>query len=97
MAEGLAKLAVKVEAASGCDGVTCEKYSAEEVEKAVDGADLVVVALGTGKIIETEATDRSNIDFPGRQLEVLLDAVRVGMKHFYAFKTLSLIIDASYF
>jgi beta-glucosidase len=77
VAEGLAKLAVKVEAASGCNSVPCDKYSAGEVEKAVDGADLVVVALGTGKIIETEATDRSNIDFPGKQLEVLLDAVRM--------------------
>ena len=82
MAEGLVKLAVKVEAVSGCDSVPCGNYSAGEVEKAVDGADLVVVALGTGKVIETEATDRSTIDFPGRQLEVLLDAVRVGMNFF---------------
>ena len=78
VAEGLAKLAVKVEAVSGCDDVKCEKYSAEEVTKAVDGADLVVVALGTGRKLESEANDRRNLDLPGRQFEVLLDAVRTG-------------------
>ena len=78
VAEGLVKLAVKVDSASGCDDVKCGSYSADVVTKAVDGADLVVVALGTGRKLESEGNDRSNIDFPGRQFELLLDAVRVG-------------------
>lgn len=78
VAEGLAKLAVKVENVSGCDDVKCEKYAADDVIKAVDGADLVVVALGTGRKLESEGNDRANLNLPGRQFEVLLDAVRVG-------------------
>lgn len=78
VAEGLAKLAETVVAASGCNGVQCDSYTADEVTKAVDGADLVFVALGTGPTVESESNDRASLDFPGRQFEVLLDAVRVG-------------------
>lgn len=78
VAQGLVKLSSTVIAASGCNGVKCTSYSREGITEAVQGADLVVVALGTGSAIESEGNDRADINLPGRQFEVLLDAVRLG-------------------
>ena len=45
---------------------------------AVTSADLVVVCLGTGQDVEREAHDRSTLDLPGNQLDLLKDAVASG-------------------
>lgn len=64
--------------ASGCSDTHCETYNASSVEEAVDGSDVVFVALGTGPSVETEANDRSDIALPGKQLQLLMDAVQFG-------------------
>jgi len=95
VAEGLAKLSGTVAAASGCSGVKCGIYLADEVTKAVDGADLVFVALGTGPTVESESNDRASLDLPGRQFEVLLDAVRVGKQPFKWSGKLDIVVHSS--
>ena len=65
--------------AAGCLNTSCENYSPSDVIQAVTGADLVIVALGLGQDLESESNDRSNIDLPGQQLEILLDVVSNGI------------------
>ena len=76
---GLSKLAKTVATAAGCAKTSCDNYSPSDVIQAVTGADLVVVALGLGQDLEQEGNDRSNLDLPGQQLELLLDVVSNGM------------------
>lgn len=94
VAEGLVKLGSTVIAASGCNGVKCMSYSRDGITDAVQGADLVVVALGTGSAIESEGNDRADISLPGRQFEVLLDAVRLGEYLYY--RILAMFLDFKY-
>ncbi|ELT96258.1 hypothetical protein CAPTEDRAFT_179825 [Capitella teleta] len=72
---GIKKLAPNVQFASGCSNSTCTDYRATDVAAAVDGAQVVFVALGTGFIVEAENNDRSDIVLPGAQLQLLKDAV----------------------
>ncbi|XP_066494787.1 uncharacterized protein [Tiliqua scincoides] len=60
---------------AGCAYPRCDRYSPGEVKTAVQGADVVVVCLGTGIDLETEAVDRSDLALPGHQLQLLQDAV----------------------
>ena len=48
--QGLMKLASKNSFAAGCDSPKCKKYHEREVALAIDGADMAVVCLGTGKL-----------------------------------------------
>jgi len=48
------------------------------VKSAVKDSDFVIVALGTGLAIEKEGHDRSNILLPGKQEQLLKDAVATG-------------------
>ncbi|NXI65688.1 XYL2 arabinofuranosidase, partial [Anseranas semipalmata] len=73
---GLQMLPANVSFAAGCRQPRCQQYSRAEVEDAVRGADVVVVCLGTGIDVETEAKDRRDLSLPGHQLELLQDAVR---------------------
>lgn len=75
---GIKKLAPNVQFASGCSNSTCTDYRATDVAAAVDGAQVVFVALGTGFIVEAENNDRSDIVLPGAQLQLLKDAVYHG-------------------
>ena len=75
---GLAPLASRVWAASGCANTRCTVYDKTSVKLAVDDADVVFVALGTGSSLETEANDRTDIALPGKQLQLLMDAVAFG-------------------
>ncbi|KAJ6655616.1 hypothetical protein lerEdw1_004968 [Lerista edwardsae] len=61
--------------AAGCTFPRCDRYAPDEVKAAVQAADVVVVCLGTGIDLETEAVDRSDLALPGHQLELLQDAV----------------------
>ncbi|NXL86243.1 XYL2 arabinofuranosidase, partial [Alectura lathami] len=72
---GLQVLAANVSFAAGCREPQCQRYSRAEVEDAVQGADVVLVCLGTGIDVETEAKDRRDLSLPGHQLELLQDAV----------------------
>ncbi|XP_040390848.1 probable beta-D-xylosidase 7 isoform X1 [Cygnus olor] len=73
---GLQMLPANVSFAAGCRQPRCQQYSRAEVEDAVRGADVVLVCLGTGIDVETEAKDRRDLALPGHQLELLQDAVR---------------------
>ncbi|XP_027299621.1 uncharacterized protein [Anas platyrhynchos] len=73
---GLQMLPANVSFAAGCQQPRCQRYSRAEVEEVVRGADVVLVCLGTGIDVETEAKDRRDLELPGHQLELLQDAVR---------------------
>lgn len=76
--KGLLGLADKVSYAAGCDNTVCAKYEAGDISRAVTGSQLVVVCLGTGPAVEQEDNDRSTLDLPGHQLQLLQDAVAAG-------------------
>ncbi|XP_019615390.1 PREDICTED: probable beta-D-xylosidase 6 [Branchiostoma belcheri] len=75
--QGLSCLAGKTQHGAGCKGSdpVCEDYDQQDVKMAVEGADLVVVCLGTGAAIESEGRDRADLSLPGKQLQLLKDAV----------------------
>ncbi|KAF1438310.1 Beta-xylosidase/alpha-L-arabinofuranosidase 2, partial [Pygoscelis papua] len=73
---GLETLMANVSFAAGCREPRCQQYSRAEVASAVGAADAVVVCLGTGTDVETEAKDRRDLSLPGHQLELLQDAVQ---------------------
>ncbi|NXG71092.1 XYL2 arabinofuranosidase, partial [Baryphthengus martii] len=73
---GLETLPVNVTFAAGCGEPRCQRYSRAEVVGAAGAADVVVVCLGTGTALETEAKDRRDLSLPGHQLELLQDAVQ---------------------
>ncbi|NXA42379.1 XYL2 arabinofuranosidase, partial [Eudromia elegans] len=73
---GLEMLAANVSFVAGCKEPRCQDYVPAEVEAAVQGADVVVVCLGTGIDLETEAKDREDLSLPGHQLQLLQDATR---------------------
>ncbi|XP_041464587.1 beta-D-xylosidase 1-like [Lytechinus variegatus] len=74
--EGLSPIATKTRNASGCPYPKCEAYDQQGVMNAVAGADMVVVCLGTGIGIEMESNDRHDMLLPGKQEQLLQDAVR---------------------
>ncbi|XP_029658372.1 probable beta-D-xylosidase 6 [Octopus sinensis] len=74
--QGLQALAESVNYAAGCKENKCTSYNASEIEHAVSSSELVIVCLGTGKQMEREGCDRKNLDLPGKQLQLLQDAVK---------------------
>ena len=78
LGESLSHLATSVYVARGCSNPRCVTYDSGLVKRTVDGADVVIVALGTGSDIEGEGNDRRDISFPGHQLQLLQDAVAAG-------------------
>ncbi|NXN91732.1 XYL2 arabinofuranosidase, partial [Rhinopomastus cyanomelas] len=73
---GLETLPANVSCAPGCREPRCQRYSRAEVVEAAGAADVVVVCLGTGTDVETEARDRQDLALPGHQLQLLQDAVQ---------------------
>ncbi|KAK6178743.1 hypothetical protein SNE40_011257 [Patella caerulea] len=75
--QGLRPLARNVLYANGClDDNRCTRYDNNSIKQAVANTDIVFVCLGLGNDLEKENNDRSNISFPGYQLQILQDAVR---------------------
>jgi beta-glucosidase len=78
--QGLSVLGETVGFAEGCSlsSGRClnATYNAAAVIAAVTEADFVVVALGTGGRVESESNDRADLNLPGAQLQLLLDAVQ---------------------
>ncbi|XP_071095371.1 uncharacterized protein [Haliotis cracherodii] len=72
---GLVRLGTTATHAAGCSSTFCTDYSKTDVVKALQGADVVFVCLGTGQAIEGEGKDRHNISLPGQQLQLLQDVV----------------------
>ena len=56
------------------------KYKSDDIKSAVTGANMVVVCLGTGQELESEGNDRSDLNLPGKQLNLLQDAENFGEK-----------------
>ncbi|XP_072166622.1 uncharacterized protein [Diadema setosum] len=73
---GLSPLATETRFAAGCEYPKCPSYNQTSISAAVDGADLVVVCLGTGIGVEAESKDRKDMLLPGRQLQLLQEAVK---------------------
>ena len=76
--EGLSQISSSPVQASGCSTMQCPEYDSTMVKQAAMGAELVVVALGTGQTLESEGNDRRYLDLPGQQLQILQDAVFYG-------------------
>ncbi|XP_046332069.2 probable beta-D-xylosidase 2 [Haliotis rufescens] len=72
---GLVRLGTTATHAAGCSSTFCTDYSKTDVVKALQGADVVFVCLGTGPAVESEGHDRHNISLPGQQLQLLQDVV----------------------
>lgn len=72
--QGLRSLGNSTHYETGCEDTACLVYNQTAVKMATHAADLVIVCLGTGSVLECEGNDRSNISLPGRQLELLQDA-----------------------
>jgi beta-glucosidase len=74
---GLKGLSTDVRLAAGCKNsdTRCDQYNATELMDAVKGAELVVVCLGTGEVIESEGNDRKDINLPTNQSQLLMDSV----------------------
>ncbi|XP_031988485.1 probable beta-D-xylosidase 2 isoform X1 [Corvus moneduloides] len=73
---GLEMLGANVSFTAGCSEPRCQQYSRAELVRVVGAADVVLICLGTGVDVETEAKDRSDLSLPGHQLELLQDAVQ---------------------
>ncbi|KAI8783286.1 beta-D-xylosidase 2 isoform X1 [Biomphalaria glabrata] len=56
------------------DGNRCQSYNATAVAASVYKADLVFVVLGTGTDIESEGKDRPDVELPGHQAALWIDA-----------------------
>ncbi|KAK7107948.1 uncharacterized protein [Littorina saxatilis] len=80
--QGLQSLATTVRYAAGCDGnpssTQCESYSSDTVKNAVTNTQLNIVTLGTGQAVEAEGNDRTSIDLPGHQAQLLMDVIKYG-------------------
>lgn len=50
--ESLSSLATYVDHVMGCSDMFCSKYDANAVKQSAAAADLVVVCLGTGKLVK---------------------------------------------
>ena len=80
--DGLSHIADQTVLASGCDVPKCSLYNRTTVQAAVADSQLVIICLGTGQSIEAEGHDRSTIKLPGKQLQLLKDAVQFGKSVF---------------
>ncbi|KAK3097560.1 hypothetical protein FSP39_010802 [Pinctada imbricata] len=78
--QGLSKLSKFVNFTSGCQDNRCTNYSSTKIKEAVEGAEVIFVCLGTGQELESEDNDRSNMELPGQQLQLLQDAVKFAGK-----------------
>ncbi|KAL3881454.1 hypothetical protein ACJMK2_027896 [Sinanodonta woodiana] len=76
--QGLKSLAQQVILAPGCIDNKCDTYLPSTIAQAVQGAQLVVVCLGTGQELEAENNDRSTMDLPANQTRLLEDAMKYG-------------------
>ncbi|KAK3600407.1 hypothetical protein CHS0354_026640 [Potamilus streckersoni] len=76
--QGLQKLASQVNYAAGCSDNRCTNYSTDDIKKAVQGTQLAIVCLGIGLELESEDNDRSSMELPGNQSQLLQDAINFG-------------------
>ncbi|CAG5114564.1 unnamed protein product [Candidula unifasciata] len=74
--EGLKLLFPKLVNGTACeDGTPCKIYNSSVVKRVASGADLIFVILGTGQVLESEDTDRPDVNLPGKQQLLLQDTL----------------------
>ncbi|XP_041350992.1 probable beta-D-xylosidase 2 [Gigantopelta aegis] len=72
--QSLGQLGKEFSYAPGCDSNACTKYNSAEIEKTVTGADVIFAC----PILEREGHDRADLEWPGKQLQVIQYAVKYG-------------------
>ncbi|KAK6170942.1 hypothetical protein SNE40_019220 [Patella caerulea] len=72
---GLESLGRHANYAKGCKDTLCNSYDSNSVKNAVQGTDVVFICVGLGTAIETESKDRHDIELPGHQKQMIMDAV----------------------
>ncbi|XP_015675939.1 uncharacterized protein LOC107291455, partial [Protobothrops mucrosquamatus] len=72
---GLAAISANVTSALGCEHPRCLQYYPKDVKAAIEGADVVIVCLGTGADLESESNDRNNLSLPTHQMDLLQSSV----------------------
>ncbi len=56
-------------------------YSSQAVISAVKSADVAILCVGIDTSYESEGLDRTTLDLPGYQMQLIQDAHSVGMKN----------------
>ncbi|KAK3700274.1 hypothetical protein RRG08_033552 [Elysia crispata] len=54
----------------------CTELRKETVQQLSENKDLIIAALGTGPVVESEFHDRENLELPGHQKELLQDIIK---------------------
>ncbi|XP_050393626.1 uncharacterized protein LOC126811774 [Patella vulgata] len=72
----LKTLGHQVHSVSGCKDSRCNTYDSKAITTSVHGAQLVFVCLGLGTDIEREGHDRSDLNLPGHQSQLLDDVIK---------------------
>ncbi|XP_062586657.1 uncharacterized protein LOC134248260 [Saccostrea cucullata] len=73
--QGLSKLSRNVQYAAGCTDNACTTYNRSDIQRAMNSTEVVFVCLGTGPMIENEDHDRASMELPGKQSQLLKDAL----------------------
>ncbi|XP_045198053.2 uncharacterized protein LOC123552448 isoform X2 [Mercenaria mercenaria] len=73
--QGLRNIATTVNHTAGCEDNKCKTFDADAVRNVVSDVQLVIICIGTGQEIEAEAKDRQDMNLPGNQNQLVLDAV----------------------
>ncbi|XP_025097185.1 probable beta-D-xylosidase 2 [Pomacea canaliculata] len=72
---GLLQLSDVTVSEDGCTDPRCTIYEPANVIDVVKSSELTFVCLGTSNMIESEGNDRADLELPGKQLQLLQDAV----------------------
>ncbi|KAK6170690.1 hypothetical protein SNE40_019018 [Patella caerulea] len=72
---GVKELASQSNFAAGCSDTVCDHYNGTEIQQAVTGVDMVFIAMGTGVAIEVEGHDRTSLELPNYQPQLIKDVV----------------------
>ncbi|XP_061167474.1 xylan 1,4-beta-xylosidase-like [Saccostrea echinata] len=73
--QGLSKLSKSVQYAAGCTDNACTTYNRSDIQRATNSTDVVFICLGTGPMIENEDHDRGSMELPGKQSQLIKDAL----------------------
>ncbi|CAD5123597.1 unnamed protein product [Dimorphilus gyrociliatus] len=77
---GLKNLGKLVTKAEGCFDIGCHKYDSLTIASAVNDADYIIACMGLGSW-EGEGNDRANLELPGNQTRLIMDAAKTSLFH----------------
>ncbi|XP_013395228.1 probable beta-D-xylosidase 7 [Lingula anatina] len=61
---------------AGCKDTGCEEYNNETILETVSKTQIIFLCLGTGAMVETEGKDRTDLQLPGNQPQLLKDVMQ---------------------